>query len=131
MKNIQSSGKRKSAIAHATLKKGTGKIRINKVLIDNYEKPLMYKNKIMEPILLAENLVKNYDISIRCNGGGISGQSDAIRLAIARAFVEVDKNLKKVYLDYDRQLIIADIRRNEKSHPNRSKPRAKRQKSYR
>jgi ribosomal protein S9 len=53
-------------------------------------------------------------------------------LAIARALVEKDKKLKEVFLDYDRQLLVADVRQKESAKPNsHGKARAKRQKSYR
>ena len=128
--NILVSGKRKRAIARASLKKGTGKIKVNNVPLEHFE-PEAFKLKIMEPLILAEEKGKNVDIAVRVSGGGIAGQTDACRLAIARALAKHDKSLEKVFLDYDRNLIVADVRRNEPHKPNRSKPRAKRQKSYR
>ena len=59
------------------------------------------------------------------------GQADAARLAIAKALAEHDEKLKSVFLEYDRQLLVADIRRHETNKPNKSAPRDKRQKSYR
>ena len=63
----------------------------------------------------------------------ISGQADAARLAIAKSLVEYSKGdkLRKIFLEYDRQLLVADVRQAETSKPNVSKPRKKRQKSYR
>ena len=131
-KIIHVSGTRKKAIARVTLKTGRGIIRINKNLLQNYNNKLQ-KAKIMEPLHLAGNLAKNIDISINVFGGGINSQAEAIRLAIARGLVDFtqNKNLKQVFLDYDRHLLIADVRHNEPSKPNNSKPRKKRQKSYR
>ena len=131
-KVIHTSGKRKKAIARATLKEGTGKIRINKVLLDNF-RPEMQRMRLKEPLLLAEDLVGKVDIDVEVIGGGISGQSDATRLAIARALVEYSKGekIKNTFLKYDRLLLVADVRQNEPSKPNDSKPRAARQKSYR
>lgn len=131
-KVIHVSGKRKQAVARATLKEGKGKIRINKIKIENFY-PEMYRMKIMEPLILAGEVSQKVDIDVDVNGGGISGQTDAARLAIARSLVEYTKGdkLKNVFLAYDRHLIVADVRQNEPSKPNDSKPRAKRQKSYR
>jgi small subunit ribosomal protein S9 len=128
--SIIQSGKRKQAIARASLKKGTGIVKINNVPIENYT-PKLYRLKIMEPIILAGPVAEKVDIKVSVSGGGIAGQADACRLAIARTLVNHDKALENSFLEYDRNLIVADVRRNEPHKPNRSKPRAKRQKSYR
>ena len=68
------------------------------------------------------------------SGGGISSQTDACRLVIAKSLVEYTKSerLKETFLKYDRTMLVADVRRKEPSKPNRhGKARAKRQKSYR
>lgn len=130
MKSIQKSGKRKSAVARATLKLGKGAVRINSQLLENYQ-PEIAKMKIQEPLILAGDQVQKMDINVRVNGGGWMSQAEASRLAIARCLIESNKSLKKVFLDYDRHLVVADKRHTEASKPNDSKPRAKRQKSYR
>ena len=131
-KVVNTSGKRKRAIARASVKAGKGNVIVNGVSIDNVT-PSLLQMKIKEPILLAGEAVKKIDISVRSMGGGISSQADAIRLAISRGLVEFtkDKDLEKQFLDYDRQLLVADVRRKETRKPNDSKARAKRQKSYR
>jgi small subunit ribosomal protein S9 len=129
-KTIITSGKRKTSVARATLKEGTGVIRINSVLLDNFQ-PQILRNKIQEPIIIAEKSALKVDIDVKVNGGGVSSQANAIRLAIARALVEHDKKLEKDFLSYDRQLLVADVRRKEVCKPNDSKARARRQKSYR
>jgi small subunit ribosomal protein S9 len=133
MKTIITSGKRKRAIARATLKEGTGIIRVNKILLDFYE-PRMYRLKLREPLILAGDVVNKINITVKVMGGGIASQAEAARLAIARALVEYTKSdrLKDKFLKYDRQLLVADIRRKEPSKPNRhGQARAKKQKSYR
>jgi len=130
MKIIHTSGKRKTAIARATLKPGKGTIRINGKLLETYA-PKMHRMKLMEPILIAGAAASKVDLSVNIRGGGINGQTDAARLAIGRALVQFDKTLENVFLKYDRQLLVADIRRKEVYKPNDSKARAKRQKSYR
>lgn len=130
-KIINTHGKRKRAVARATLKPGKGLIKINDVELDNYE-PRIYRLRIREPLLLSGEIANQVDVIANVIGGGISSQTDAVRLAIAKALVEYSPRLKKVFLDYDRQLLVADIRRKEVSKPGRhGQARARRQKSYR
>ncbi|MFH1400005.1 MAG: 30S ribosomal protein S9 [Nanoarchaeota archaeon] len=129
MSTINTSGKRKRAIARITLRKGNGIVTINGVRIENFE-PAMYRMRIQEPLILSG--VKDVDIMINVVGGGIASQAGAARLAIARALVEQDSKLKAVFIEYDRQLLVADIRRKESAKPNsHGHARSKRQKSYR
>ena len=130
MKIINTTGKRKTAIARAVLKEGSGIIRINSVLLDNYSTE-MYRTKIMEPLILAEDIPKKVNISIKVQGGGQMSQAEASRLAIARALSQLQPSLKKVFLSYDRHLLVPDVRFKETYKPNDSKARAARQKSYR
>lgn len=126
------SGKRKRAIARATVKKGTGKVRINSQLLETMG-PEMMMMRIKEPLILAGAVSQKVDIDVNVIGGGVSSQAEASRLAIARGLVEFSKDpkLEKIFQDYDRHLLIADVRRKEVNKPGRSKARAKRQKSYR
>lgn len=130
---VHASGKRKSAIARATLRKGVGRIRINSQILETFE-PKLARLKLREPLLLAGDVANRVDIDIIAKGGGVMSQAEAARLAVARALVEYTKSdkLGKEFLDYDRHLLIADVRRKETRKPNRhGKARAKRQKSYR
>jgi len=127
---INKSGKRKRSIARATLKEGKGKVRINGIWLENFSND-MAQMRIKEPLVLIGELAGKVDIDVSVCGGGVYGQADAVRLAIARALVEHDKKLKKLFDDYDRLLLVADVRRKEVCKPNTSKARAKRQKSYR
>jgi len=129
-KAIQTQGSRKRAVARARIKSGKGKVTINNQLLDNYSND-MARLRISEPLVLAGDKIKNINISVNVNGGGINGQADAVRLAIARALVQHDQKLKKTFTEYDRLLLVADVRRKEVCKPNDSKARAKRQKSYR
>lgn len=131
MKTFHSSGKRKSAVARATLKQGKGSVTVNGMALDVYE-PRLYRLKIKEALILAGDLANEVDVSVRVSGGGMASQADAARLAIARTLVDYDENLKSVLENYDRQLLVADVRRKETHKPNcHGKARAKRQKSYR
>ena len=130
-KIIHSSGKRKSAIARVTLKPGNGKVRVNRLLLENYGTSLS-RMKIQEPLIIAGDISKSLNIDVTIAGGGSTTQADAARLAIGRALAKLDKKLEKALLDYDRNLLVADVRRKETHKPNRhGKARAKRQKSYR
>ncbi len=131
MKAIHISGTRKSAVARATLVPGAGVVRINSQLIDSYE-PEMSRRKIQEPLIIAGEKAKGVNISVSVQGGGQSSQAEAARLVVARALAQYDKTLQKDFLDYDRILLVADVRRKETHKPNcHGKARAKRQKSYR
>lgn len=131
-KVILTSGKRKRAVARATLKEGKGIIRINSLRLEAYS-PMIARLMIQEPLELASEISKKVDININVFGGGWHSQADAVRLAIARALVEFSgsKKLKADFIAYDRNLLVADKRQNEPHKPNDSKPRAARQKSYR
>ena len=133
MKIINTSGKRKKAIARATLREGTGIIRVNKILLDFYT-PKISRLKLREPLLLAGDFSNKIDVDINVRGGGFNSQAEASRLALAKAMVEFSKGskLKETFLEYDRNLLVADVRRKEPSKPNRhGKARSKIQKSYR
>ncbi len=132
MKVVHVSGTRKRATARATLKPGSGVVKVNNTLIENIQ-PELARLKIREPLLLAGEIANKVDIKVNVNGGGVMSQADACRLAIARALVEFskDKTLEKRFLEYDRHLMVADVRRKEVCKPNISKARKKRQKSYR
>jgi len=129
-KVIQTQGKRKRAIARASLSEGKGKIKVNGQFLNGYGNEIL-RLRINEPLTLAGALANKVDVSVRVAGGGANGQADAIRLAIARALVEHEPKLKKDFEEYDRLLLVADVRRKETCKPNDSKARAKRQKSYR
>ena len=130
MAMIQTQGKRKQAIARASLSPGKGVVRCNGRYLNQYDNSLL-KLRMMEPLLLAGDVAKTVNIDVLINGGGANGQADAGRLAIARALVEHDPKLKSVFINYDRLLLVADVRRKEERKPNDSKARAARQKSYR
>ena len=133
MKTIHASGKRKRAVARTTLREGKGKVRINKIPLDLYE-PKLVRLKLREPLILAGDVVNKLDIEVNVMGGGINSQAEASRLAVAKALVNYTKGskLKEKFLAYDRNLLVADIRRKEVSKPNRhGQARSKVQKSYR
>jgi small subunit ribosomal protein S9 len=129
---IQKTGKRKKAVATATAKSGTGEIMINNRPLEGFE-PEMLKLMIKEPLLVAEDNVKDLDIEINVKGGGVFGQASAARQALAKILVERNKGLKEKFLSYDRTLLVADARRTEVHKPSASKrgPRRHKQRSKR
>lgn len=123
-------GKRKRAVAKAVLNPGNGTVKINGYYLQNYSNNFS-RMRISEPLILSGDLVDKVNIDVAVAGGGVNGQADAARLAIARALIKHEPKLKKVFEEYDRLLLVADVRRKEVCKPNDSKARAKRQKSYR
>jgi len=132
-KKLTVAGKRKTAIAKATIVKGSGKILINHVPYENLD--FFRKLEIDEPVEIAKRVLGdfNFDIFVNVKGGGTESQSHASRLAIARAIVAFTKSedLRKAFLRYDKNLLVADTRRKEANKPGDSKARRKRQKSFR
>lgn len=129
---VNISGKRKEAVARAAVTEGTGKIRINNVPIDIYT-PELARFKILEPMTLAGDKASKVDISVNVQGGGVMGQAEASRTAIAKGLVEFlkDEELEKIFKSYDRSLLISDPRRKLPKKPLGRGARKKRQKSYR
>ena len=127
------SGKRKTAIAKATIRTGRGRIRVNNVPLEVVE-PEVARLKIMEPLLHIENeLREQVDLSVRVSGGGFMGQAEAARMAIARGLVKwtKSKHLQSAIAEYDRTMLAGDPRRKEAKKFGGPGARAKRQKSYR
>ena len=129
---IHESGKRKTAVARATIMTGKGRVRINKVPVEILT-PEISRNKIMEPLLLSDDLWKDLDIDVNVSGGGYIGQADAARMAIARGMVKWTKgtSLREAYLDYDRNMLSGDPRRKEPKKFGGPSARRRKQKSYR
>ena len=127
---ILETGKRKRAIARASLMPGKGIVRINSHLLDTFSTNFI-RTRIKEPLILAGEDATKVNIDVQVEGGGYQGQAEAARLAIARTLVTFNKKLKKVFTDYDKHLLIADVRRKEVRKPNDSKARANRQSSKR
>ena len=127
------SGKRKTAIARAEIKLGSGKVTINKKNYEHFHKFDILRMR--EPLMIAEKVLGkiNFDVIISVRGGGEKSQIEAARLALARAIVKFSESteLEDKFLEYDRNLIVADVRRKEAYKPGDSKARSKRQTSYR
>ena len=127
------SGKRKTAVARAVVKPGTGRVRINMTPVEIYE-PEIAREKIMEPLLQAGVEIWNQlDMDVRTQGGGYMGQAEAARMAVANAILKWTKSshLRTVFAEYDRTMIVGDSRSKESKKFGGPGARAKEQKSYR
>jgi len=126
-------GKRKTAIAKATISEGIGRVLINNLPYENLD--FFKKLYLDEPIEITKKIIGNFnfDISVNVKGGGSESRIEASRLAIAKALIRFTKSneLKKAFSNYDKNLLIADTRRKETYKPGDSKARRKRQKSFR
>src|SRR5438552_8886107 len=86
-------GRRKTSVARIRMTPGSGKIDINGRSFEDYFPTAPLQNKVLQP-LQAAKLVNAYDLSINATGGGATGQAGAARLAIARALLQIDNNLR-------------------------------------
>ena len=134
IKVIQSSGKRKNAIARAVLSyPSKGQVKINNVPLQVYQ-PEMARYRIQEVLNIAKHdKLEKCDISITVSGGGIMGQTGAVRIAIAKAIYKFlgTKTIERAFRSYDDVLLSGDSRRIEPKHFGGKKARARRQKSFR
>jgi small subunit ribosomal protein S9 len=131
-KVIMVSGKRKTSKARIVVRQGKGRIRVNNTPLDLHE-PWVAKQKIMEPVMLAGELVNDVDISAKVHGGGSISQAEAVRMGIAQGLVKwtKSKELRNTYLEYDRTMLAGDARRKESKKFGGPGARGRKQKSYR
>jgi len=122
MELIQTVGRRKTSVARALVRKGTGKIIINKKESKQYFPSMVLHARVTQPLVKLDSLTK-YDISISVGGGGITGQSEAIRLAIARALVKIDSSASVIKSLRDDGLLTRDARKVERKKPGQKKAR--------
>ena len=129
---VLATGKRKTAVARATVRKGIGTVRVNDRPLELVE-PEMVRQKIQEPLLMVGDRTKTLDIAVYVRGGGIVGQASAARTAVARGLLSwlKDDQLKEMFRHYDRSLIVSDPRRKLPKRPGGRGARKRRQKSYR
>ena len=113
-------GRRKSAVAQVRLLPGNGAIIINGVPYEELFSSPEHRRTILQPLMVTESLSK-YNAMIKTNGGGISGQSGAISLGIARALVKAEENLKPVLRQHG--LLTRDPRVKERKKPGLKRAR--------
>jgi small subunit ribosomal protein S9 len=132
MRVVVTTGKRKTSLAKATVKDGSGRIRINGQPLEIYQ-PEIARFRIMEPLVLFGEDWKRYDIKIRVQGGGFMGQADAIRMAVATGLIRMSQDFeaRSKMLDHDRTMLVGDPRRTEPKKFGGPSARSRYQKSYR
>ncbi|PSP66655.1 30S ribosomal protein S9 [Halobacteriales archaeon QS_1_69_70] len=127
------SGKKKTAIARATVQDGSGRVRIESEPVELVD-PAQARLKMLEPFRVAdEDLREEVDVDVTVSGGGFAGQADAVRTAIARGLVEYtnDAELRDAFMSFDRSLLVNDVRQSEPKKWGGPGARARYQKSYR
>ena len=120
-------GKRRKAVARARVIEGSGKIFINSVPLENWGDDAR-RLWVREPAIVAGDVSNTVDIRITTKSGGIAGQAEAARMAIARGLLNFsgDKKLKQTFLAYDRAMLVIDPRRNEPHHAHGASRRGSR-----
>jgi small subunit ribosomal protein S9 len=129
---VVSTGKRKTSLAKATIKDGTGRIRINGRPLE-IQQPELARMRIMEPLILFGEGWKRYDIRVRTKGGGFMSQADAVRMAIATGLIRMsqDFEVRSKMIEHDRTMLVGDPRRTEPKKFGGPSARSRYQKSYR
>jgi small subunit ribosomal protein S9 len=125
-------GKRKTAIARAVFKPGRGNVTINEFPVSNIS-PELARARISEPLTLAGERLNTVDVRIKVRGGGVMGQAEAARMAIARGLVEYSRSaeLRRLFTSFDRTMLAGDPRRKEPKKFGGPGARVRKQKSYR
>jgi small subunit ribosomal protein S9 len=134
-KVVVAKARRKMAIARARLVPGNERLVVNKIDI-KVLKPKEIRELILEPVNVSsvtKEIASNSNISINVHGGGVSGQAQAARSALAKVITKAAPTevVRKMYMDYDRTLIVDDVRQVEPKKFKGPKARARFQKSYR
>jgi small subunit ribosomal protein S9 len=129
---VVSTGKRKTSLAKATIKDGTGRIRINGRPLE-IQQPELARMRIMEPLIIFGEGWKRYDIRVRTKGGGFMSQADAVRMAIATGLIRMsqDFEVRSKMIEHDRTMLVGDPRRTEPKKFGGPSARSRYQKSYR
>ncbi len=120
MEMVNALGRRKSAVARIFVTEGTGKITINNKDLQVYFPSSILQYVVKQP-LMSLDVVEKYDIKVNLDGGGYTGQSQALRLAIARALVKINADDKKALRSEG--FLTRDAREVERKKPGQPKAR--------
>jgi small subunit ribosomal protein S9 len=120
LQKIQTVGRRKTSVARILLRPGEGEWTINGRPLAEYFPRKAHQMRVEEPLLVTE-LEGRFDIRIRVKGGGLTGQSDAIRMGVARALVAYDEEQRPNLRS--KGLLTRDSRKVERKKPGRPKAR--------
>lgn len=122
MEVTNTSGRRKTAVARIYVKDGNGEILINNKPYENYFTTLVNQFKVIQPLQLTETVGK-YAIKVNVDGGGVTGQAEAIRLAISKSLCEINPEHRLVLKPFG--LLTRDNRMVERKKPGQKKARKK------
>ena len=125
---IQTVGRRKRSVARVMLRPGTGEWTVNGRSMTDYFPREVHHIRILEP-LRATELEGRFDVTVRVHGGGLTGQSDAVRLGLSRALVEHDEDMRPILRG--KGMLTRDARQVERKKPGRPKARKRFQLSKR
>lgn len=100
MEVINTSGRRKTSVARVYLKSGSGNVTVNKRDYKDYFPTPILQYKVLQSFLVANQDPGTYDIKVNVDGGGINGQAEAVRLAIAKALVSKDESLRSALREH-------------------------------
>ena len=114
--SFDATGRRKNAVARIHLKNGTGTITVNGRPLDDYFPTVSLQNQLLAPLQLT-NSAQSYDINVRADGGGVTGQMGAIRLGIARALILANAENRPVLKQNG--MLTRDSRMKERKKPGR------------
>jgi small subunit ribosomal protein S9 len=120
MEVVNTLGRRKTAVARAYVQKGTGEVIINKKDYKSYFTTSVLQYKVNQAFGVTKTLGE-YDVTVTVKGGGVTGQAEAVRLAIARALVEMDANHKPLLKAED--LMTRNPKMVERKKPGQKKAR--------
>jgi small subunit ribosomal protein S9 len=125
-------GKRKTAIARAIVRPGSGAVIVNGIPLDTFA-PEIARAKITEALVLSGERWKALDFNVKVSGGGFMGQAEAARMAVAKGLVTWTRSseLRKTMTNYDRTMLAGDPRRKEPKKFGGPGARRREQKSYR
>lgn len=132
MRIVVTAGKRKTSLAKATVRDGSGRIRINGQPLEIVQ-PDIVRLKMQEPLMLFGEGWKQYDIRVSVRGGGFMSQADAVRMAIATGLIQMSQDFeaRSRMLEHDRTMLVGDPRRTEPKKFGGPSARSRFQKSYR
>lgn len=116
----QTVGRRKTAVARVLLRPGTGQLSVNGRSLEEYFPRMLHRKRVQEAFAVAE-ADGRFDVQVRVAGGGLTGQADAIRLAVARALVKNDEEVRSPMRRGG--LLTRDPRKVERKKPGRPKAR--------
>ncbi len=117
---IQTVGRRKRSVARVILRPGPGEWKINGRDMDDYFPRATHQIRIREPFKVTD-LEGQFDVTVRVHGGGLTGQSDALRMGLARAILEHDAELRPILRE--KGMLTRDARQVERKKPGQPKAR--------